>query len=150
MQFGYRNAAGKLAIETVFQQLLASLPYVGQMLSQIILSYSSKYYGRKASLRVGCAFGIISLLLQLLAKNQGTVLAGRVFLGFSNMLFYTLSIVYSAETAPPHLVIQCFPLHACSELCLILCPVPCLTAQYYGSALSDVYCHRGHLWLPSQ
>jgi MFS family permease len=60
-------------------------------------------FGRKRTIQVGGAIGLIGAILQTAATNLGMFFAGRVIAGIASGIMLTTVNVYQSEIAPPHL-----------------------------------------------
>lgn len=96
-------ANGKLGISPVFQQLLASLPYVGQFVFALFFGTASVYIGRLNFSRLSMLLCVLSILLQIFAKGPAELYVGRLILGGHNLANDFVALAYNGEIAPAHL-----------------------------------------------
>lgn len=74
---------------------------VGQIVGCFVAAPASDGLGRRKGMAIGSAFLIIGAVIQATAKNIGTFMAGRFFLGLGCTLAMTAAPVYLVEIAYP-------------------------------------------------
>jgi len=95
--FGFKNASGKLAIDTTFQQLITSLLQVGLILASVILGPFSNHFGRKQGFIFASLLAYVGITIQILVTSQWPIYIGRLVMGLSNGLFMYFLVLYITE-----------------------------------------------------
>lgn len=75
----YDAAKGKYYITASQQSFITSFPYVGQFGAAMAGGYIGDRFGRRWGLFVMCLASIIGVIMQILAKNEALLVAGRFF-----------------------------------------------------------------------
>jgi sugar porter (SP) family MFS transporter len=100
--YGYEDPTNPIGynISTDVQRLIQSLMNVGGFLAAIAIYAAHTRVSRRVGLWVGCAFGFLSISLQLGLHNLGGLYAGRLLLGVSNGFLVPYCVTYMTESAP--------------------------------------------------
>ncbi|KAL2152273.1 hypothetical protein VTH82DRAFT_5457 [Thermothelomyces myriococcoides] len=100
--YGYKDSANPIGynIRTEVQRLIQSLMNVGGFLAAVAIYAAHTRVSRRAGLWAGCAFGFLSISLQLGVHSLAGLYAGRLLLGVSNGLLVPYCVTYMAESAP--------------------------------------------------
>jgi sugar porter (SP) family MFS transporter len=100
--FGYVDPTNPIGlnIRTDVQRLIQSLMNVGGFLAAVAIYASHTRLSRRVGLWTGCAFGVLSISLQLGLHNLGGLYAGRLLLGMSNGFLVPYCVTYMTESAP--------------------------------------------------
>jgi MFS family permease len=93
--------------------LLTNMFTIGSIVSMFIVPPVTDRFGRKPPIIAGCVLMIIGGIVSALAKNYGTLCAGRFILGFGNSLAQLTSpmllteIIHPQHRAPVTAVYNC-------------------------------------------
>ena len=93
--------------------LLTNMFTIGSIVSMFIVPPITDRWGRKPPIIGGCVFMIVGGIISALAKNYGTLCAGRFILGFGNSLAQLTSpmllteIIHPQHRAPVTAVYNC-------------------------------------------
>ncbi|KAL5376161.1 hypothetical protein DPSP01_010627 [Paraphaeosphaeria sporulosa] len=103
--FGYASpkAPGGYAIDSTFQQLIASLLTLGSFISALTAGTFSHFFGRKVALWVACVLNGVACIIQITSTTPAAIYIGRLILGFANGFLVTFSNIYTSEASPAHL-----------------------------------------------
>ncbi|ETN40969.1 uncharacterized protein HMPREF1541_05249 [Cyphellophora europaea CBS 101466] len=102
MIFGFPTDTSALGwgIDPTVQQLISSLMLVGSFVACLAVGPMGKYLSRKWVLFIGCCVNHVSVILMLVAKDPGTLYAGRIIIGISVGILDVLPQLYIHESAP--------------------------------------------------
>lgn len=75
----------------------------GLLLGLLFVTLLADKFGRKRTIQFGAVVGIVGGIVQTVATNIATFLAGRVIAGMSSGIMLTTVNVYQAEISPPAL-----------------------------------------------
>ncbi|KAL2195184.1 general substrate transporter [Corynascus similis CBS 632.67] len=100
--YGYVDPTNPIGfnIRTDVQRLIQSLMNVGGFLAAVAIYAAHTRVSRRAGLWAGCAFGFLSISLQLGLRNLAGLYAGRLLLGVSNGFLVPYCVTYMTESAP--------------------------------------------------
>lgn len=82
---------------------IGSAYFGGLLLGLIFVSLLADRFGRKRTIQFGAVVGIVGGIVQTVATNIATFLAGRVIAGMASGIMLTTVNVYQAEISPPEL-----------------------------------------------
>ncbi|OQV09313.1 hypothetical protein CLAIMM_13447 [Cladophialophora immunda] len=102
MIFGYRSDTSALGwnIDPTVQQLISSLMLIGCFVSCLLVGPMGTYLGRRWILFIGCCINHVGVILMIVAKNVGTLYAGRIVIGLSVGILDVIPQLYIHECAP--------------------------------------------------
>ncbi|KAI1637835.1 putative maltose permease [Biscogniauxia mediterranea] len=87
-------------IDSDRQQLIASLMVLGAFVSSSSTGFTTRYFGRKASLWTACVGVFVSTALMQATTDIGGLYAGRLIIGLANGLLMTHAQLYIQESVP--------------------------------------------------
>jgi MFS family permease len=82
---------------------IASTYFGGVIVGVIFAHIFADLIGRRRSIQLGGAIGLLGAIIQTCAYNVATFFVGRVFAGIASGIMLPVVNVYQAEIAPPHL-----------------------------------------------
>ncbi|CAF3622741.1 unnamed protein product [Fusarium graminearum] len=74
---------------------------VGNILGCLVAAPASDFFGRRYGMIAGSVFVIVGTVIQAVAQNVGTFMAGRLFLGFGCNIAVTAATIYLVEISYP-------------------------------------------------
>ena len=96
------SAAEKAAfvISTPHKSLIVSILSAGTFFGAIIAGDLADWFGRRATVIMGCAIYAIGCILQTASSGLGLLVAGRLIAGFGVGFVSAIIILYMSEIAP--------------------------------------------------
>ncbi|PKS12581.1 hypothetical protein jhhlp_000789 [Lomentospora prolificans] len=100
--YGYEDPSTAIGwnIQTVRQQLIASLMTLGAFISSGTAGVVAAKFGRRHCLWAACLLCCVSNIIMMATTSIGALYAGRFLIGLANGYFMTFSQLYIQESSP--------------------------------------------------